>query len=347
MEKKTGVYICSGCDIDKAADTAELEKVATKEYKVPICRTHPFLCSQEGVQLLRDDQKNEGVNCFVIAACSKRHHQNDFNMGADSIVIRAPLREQVAWILEPRDEEGNVNEDTQMAAEDYIRMYTSSVRLTSLAEPYIQEAPSKDLVVIGGGVAGMTAALEAGKAGYKVNLIEKSEQLGGFALSYKSIIPTEQPFENLMPNNISELISEVEGQSNVTVHKSSTVASIAGEPGAFQVKLENADGSEFTAGSVVMASGSNPYDASKLTDLGIANDNVISSIEFEEMAKSGAITRKDGQPAKNIVFVQCAGSRDENHLPYCSSTCCMNSLKQAAYIRELDSDAKAYIVIGI
>jgi len=344
MEKKIGVYICSGCDIDKAIDTEGLEKVAKNEYKVPICKTHPFLCSQEGLQLIKDDQKNEGVNCFVIGACSKRHHQTDFDMGADTIVIRAPIREQVAWILEPRDAEGNVNEDTQMAGEDYIRMYTSTVRLTSVPEPYIQEKTDKSIAVIGGGVAGMTAAIEAAKAGYDVNLVEKSDQLGGFALSFKSIIPSEPPFENLMPNNISEMVAAAEGMSNITVHKSSTVASIAGEPGAFQVKLENAAGSEFAAGAVVMASGATPYDASKLTHLGIENDNVISSIEFEAMAKNGAIVRKDGQPAKSVVFVQCAGSRDENHLPYCSNTCCMNSLKQAAYVRELDSDAKAYIV---
>ncbi len=344
MEKKIGVYICSGCDIDKSIDPEGLEKVAKNEYKVPICKTHPFLCSQEGLQLIKDDQKNEGVNCFVIAACSKRHHQTDFDMGADTIVIRVPLREQVAWILEPRDAEGNVNEDTQMAGEDYVRMYTSTVRLTSVPEPYIQEKTDKSIAVIGGGVAGMTAAVQAAKAGYDVNLIEKSDQLGGFALSLKSIIPSEPPFENLMPNNISELVAEAEGMGNITVHKSSTVASIAGEPGAFQVKLENATGSEFAAGAVVMASGATPYDASKLTHLGIENDNVISSIEFEEMAKNGAIVRKDGQPAKSVVFVQCAGSRDENHLPYCSNTCCMTSLMQAAYVRELDSDAKAYIV---
>jgi quinone-modifying oxidoreductase subunit QmoB len=114
MEKKTGVYICSGCDIDKAVDTAGLEKVAANEYKVPVCKTHPFLCSQEGIQLLKDDQKNEDVNCFVIAACSSRYHQTDFDMGKDSIIVRVPIREQVAWILEQRDEEGKVNEDTQM-----------------------------------------------------------------------------------------------------------------------------------------------------------------------------------------------------------------------------------------
>mgnify|MGYP000070724846 CR=1 FL=1 len=344
MEKKIGVYICSGCDIDKAVETEGLEKVAANEYKVPVCKTHPFLCSQEGIQLLKDDQKNEGVNCFVIAACSSRYHQNDFDMGKESIIVRTPIREQVAWILEPRDAEGKVNEDTQMAAEDYIRMYTSRVRLTNIPEPYQQEETDKSLIVIGGGVAGMTASIEAAKAGYKINLIEKSNQLGGFALNDKSIIPTQMPFEDLMPNNVSELIAETEAIKNITVHKSSTVASIAGEPGAFQVKLENAAATEFKAGAVVMASGATPYDASKLTDLGIAFDNVVSSIEFEEMAKSGALKRADGQPVKSVAFIQCAGSRDEDHLPYCSSTCCMTSLKQAAYVRELDSEAKAYII---
>jgi quinone-modifying oxidoreductase subunit QmoB len=190
----------------------------------------------------------------------------------------------------------------------------------------------------------MTAAIEAAKAGYKVNLIENTDQLGGFALGYKNIIPTQSPFEDTTPNNVAELVAETEGMTNITIHKSSTVASIAGEPGAFQIKLENAAASEFKSGAVVMASGATPYDASKLTDLGIAFDNVVSSIEFEEMAKSGSLKKADGQPVKSVVFIQCAGSRDEDHLPYCSSTCCMTSLKQAAYVRELDSEAKAYII---
>ncbi|MBU2512938.1 hydrogenase iron-sulfur subunit [bacterium] len=343
MEKKIGVYICSGCDIDKAIDTEALEKIATNEMKAAVCKTHPFLCSQAGVQILKDDQNNEGVNTFVVAACSGRYHQDVFNFGKESIILRAGIREMVAWTLEPRDAEGKVNEDTQMAAEDYVRMYTARIKSHNVLKPYIQEETHKGILVVGGGVTGMTAALESAKAGYEVNLIEKTDKLGGYVLNYKNMLPANSPYDSLSPNYISEIVSEVEGNSKITVHKSSIVKSIAGEPGDFSVAIEGS-GAEFKAGGVVLAAGSVPYDKSKLTHLGSDLDNVVTSAEFEAMAKAGSITKKDGQPVKSVAFIQCAGSCDPNHLPYCSSTCCMTSLKQASYIRELDKDAAAYIV---
>ncbi len=162
MEKKIGVYICSGCDIDKAVDTAELEKVATREYKAPVCKTHPFLCSREGIQLMKEDQKNEGVNSFVVAACSPRYHESTFDMGAETIMVRVPLREQVAWVLEPRNAEGEVNEDTQMAGEDYMRMYVSKMKQHQLPVAYEQET-DKSLLVIKG-------RLEIGKSAFLKNI---------------------------------------------------------------------------------------------------------------------------------------------------------------------------------
>lgn len=342
MEKKLGVYICSGCEIDKAVDVEGLENVAKNEYKA-ICKSHPFLCSQEGVQLLKDGLNNEGVNNVVIAACSARYHQETFNLGKECIVTRVPIREQVAWTLGQRDEEGKVNEDTQMAGEDYIRMYCAKVKNIGLPEPYLQEETSKIIMVVGGGVAGMTAAVEAAKAGSEVCLVEKEDKLGGYALNYKKMLPPEPPYGGLVPNYVNELVSEVEASEKITVYTSSTVESIAGEPGAFQVKLTGG-GAEFTAGGIVLASGAVPYDASKLDKLGYGLDNVVTSAEFEKMAVEGAIKTKDGKPAKSVAFIQCAGSCDPEHLPYCSSTCCLTSLKQASYLRELDKDAKAYIV---
>lgn len=343
MEKKLGVYICSGCDIDKAIDIEELGKVATNEFGVPVCKSHSYLCGQEGVQLIKDDINNEGVNSIVIAACSDRYQSEKFSFGNDKLLCRAPIREYAAWTMAQRNEEGVVDEDTQMAAEDYVRMYITKVKEMNLTVPYEQET-NKDILVVGGGITGLNAALETAKAGYKVNLVEKEAQLGGFALKYKKRLPTEVPYTQLVDNDIAQLVSEVEGHENITVHKSVTVESIAGEPGNFDVKIAGGDAAEFKSGAVVMSTGSNPYDVSKLTELGAGQDNVISSTEFEEMAAKGEIKTKDGKAAKSVVFVQCAGSLDEKHLSYCSGTCCMRSLKQASYVRENDKDAKAYIL---
>jgi len=344
MESKIGVYVCSGCDIDQALDVDELVKVASKECKAPVAKTHPFLCSEEGVQMMKEDQKNEGVNRFMIAACSQRYHEATFDMGDDNIVVRAPIREYVAWTQNTKDEKGEVDEDTQLAGEEYLQMYYAKIKKHGIPEPFEQDT-SKNLLVIGGGVSGMTAAMEAANAGYSVNLVEKEDHLGGFCLDEYKLIPAQAPFRDPQMNSVSEAVSAVASNDLITVHASSFVVSISGQPGEFQVKL-NTDGEfkEFKSGAIIMATGSHPFDAEKLTELGIKYENVISSVEFEQMAKSGKIQRNDGKPALNIGFIQCAGSRTPEHLPYCSGTCCMDSLKQAAYIREQNSDAKAHII---
>ena len=344
MESKIGVYVCSGCDIDQALDVDELVKVAGKECKAPVAKTHPFLCSEEGVQMMKEDQKNEGVNRFMIAACSQRYHEATFDMGDDNIVVRAPIREYVAWTQNTKDEKGEVDEDTQLAGEEYLQMYYAKIKKHGIPEPFEQDT-FKNLLVIGGGVSGMTAAMEAANAGYSVNLVEKEDHLGGFCLDEYKLIPAQAPFRDPEMNSISEAVSAVASNDLITVHASSFVVSISGQPGEFQVKL-NTDGEikKFKSGAIILATGSHPYDAEKLSELGIQYENVISSAEFEQMAKSGNIQRKDGTPALNIGFIQCAGSRTPEHLPYCSGTCCMDSLKQAAYIREQNPDAKAHII---
>ncbi len=344
MESKIGVYVCSGCDIDQALDVDELVKVAGKECKAPVAKTHPFLCSEEGVQMMKEDQKNEGVNRFMIAACSQRYHEATFDMGDDNLVVRAPIREYVAWTQKTKDENGEFDEDTQLAGEEYLQMYYAKIKKHGIPEAFEQDT-SKNLLVIGGGVSGMTAAMEAANAGYSVNLVEKEDHLGGFCLDEYKLIPAQAPFRDPEMNSILEAVSAVASNDLITVHASSFVVSISGQPGEFQVKL-NTDGEikKFKSGAIILATGSHPYDAEKLSELGIQYENVISSSEFEQMAKSGNIQRKDGTPALNIGFIQCAGSRTPEHLPYCSGTCCMDSLKQAAYIREQNPDAKAHII---
>jgi quinone-modifying oxidoreductase subunit QmoB len=340
MDKKVGVYICKGCDIAKSVDVDKLTEIATGEMKAAVCKCHDVLCSQEAVETIRADISSEGLNRVVVAACSQRVFPELFDFGKDILTDRANLREQVAWCHTPNDE------DTQLLAEDQIRMGVTRMTTTEPPEALIEET-NKDIMVIGGGVTGMTAAKSAATAGYNVVLVEREDRLGGWATKYKKVFPKRPPYSGLEDSGYEKLIEDVEADQNITVHKSTTVARTAGQPGQFAVTLKNGGStSEITVGSIIQASGWRPYEAEKLTHLGYGSSpDVITNIQMEEMVSNGGIKRpSDGKPIDSIAFIQCAGSRDQDHLPYCSAVCCRVSLKQAMYVREQYPDAKVYIV---
>lgn len=339
METKIGVYICKGCDIGKAIDCEKLATVAT-ELKADLCKSHDILCSQEGVALIQGDIKNEGLNRVIVAACSQRVFPELFEFGKDVLVDRTPLREQVAWCHPAQDE------DTQMLAEDYIRMGVAKVKAVEPPEPLIEET-SKEILVVGGGMTGMTSAKAAADAGYKVTLVEKEAKLGGWATKFKKVFPKHPPYRDLEDSGCEALIGEVEAHENITVHLSTEIEKTVGQPGKFAVALRNGrQATELTVGSIVMATGWKPYEADQLTHLGYgASPDIITNIAMEEMVLNGGIKRpSDGKPIDSIAFIQCAGSRDQDHLPYCSAVCCRVSLKQAMYVREQYPDAKIYII---
>jgi quinone-modifying oxidoreductase subunit QmoA len=281
---------------------------------------------------------------------------------------------------------------------------------------------AKPILVIGGGIAGMTAAVEAAEVGCKVILVEKEAFLGGRVLRMHRYFPKMCP-----PACGYEInVRRIRQNPRIEVHTLATVTEITGEEGDFRARirirpryvtgeyaldssqakplaserpdefnlgmsttkalylphpfayprsfvidreaLSDADAAKLTeicpegsldlemeereikvsVGSVIVATGWKPYDATKLTNLGYGRfDNVVTNVMMERLAAvdgptGGEITRpSDGQPAKNVAFVQCAGSRDENHLPYCSAVCCMGSLKQVRYVREKYADSRA------
>ena len=139
---------------------------------------------------------------------------------------------------------------------------------------------------------------------------------------------------------------ELEENPNVTIYTSAKVKKISGAPGMFDAVID-AGGNEVKerVGAIVLASGAVPVQDEKLAYLGYGQyKNVVTHAQLEEMAKNGQIVRpSDGQPAKKIAFIQCAGSRDQERLPYCSHACCVETLKQAVYINELNPDAATYI----
>lgn len=338
MEKKIGVYICTDCEIGNSLNIDGLVKVAIKQ-KASVVKTHPSLCQKEGVEFIKKDMAQEGVNAVIIAACSPRVNYDVFNLGIP-LVERVNLREGVVWTHTPNDE------DTQMMAEDYIRMGILKMQKMEAPEPYKVEDLSKNVLVVGGGLAGITAANEAAKAGYDVFLVEKNESLGGWMAKLYKQVPTKPPYTDLEEPEINNLIKEIQQNPKVKIYTSALIEKLDGAPGIYDVTVKQNGGAEtFRAGAIVEAAGTVPYDATKITHLGFGKyPNVITNYMMEDMTLKGTIVRpSDGKPVKSVAFIQCAGQRDENHLPYCSATCCAESLKQAKYVRNQNPDSKAYI----
>ncbi|MEJ2068762.1 MAG: FAD-dependent oxidoreductase, partial [Deltaproteobacteria bacterium] len=202
MEKKLGVYICKGCGIGEALDIEKLQKKSPPKVKVQ--KIHPILCSPEGVDVIKQDIADEGVNTVVIAACSRRVLYDVFDFGP-AIVERVNLREGVVWSHKPDEEhmtgeEGGPQVDAliQAMAEDYLRMGIAEAEKILPAEPYQpEEAINKRIMVMGGGVTGLSAALDLAKAGYEAVVVERQEQIGGFAGRLRKQTPWEYPYENL------------------------------------------------------------------------------------------------------------------------------------------------------
>ncbi|MEW6647031.1 MAG: hydrogenase iron-sulfur subunit [Pseudomonadota bacterium] len=338
---KIGAYICQGCGIGDRLDTAQLASVAKREGKAAEAREHAFLCNAEGVKMIQDDIA-AGVTHVVIAACSRRAKTEAFSF--DGVAIsRANLREGVIWV---RPDTPEAAETTQEMADDYVRMACAEAKYMKMPSASGEQGLVRDILVVGGGISGMTAALEAAKTGYKVELVEKTGALGGVAAQMFKKYPDKAPYNVLADNTTGAMIDAVNANSSITVHLNTTVAKTDGAPGRFAVTLATESGAskDITVGAIIQATGFTQYDMSKLPELGGGKSpDVMDQLAFEKMVKAngGAIKKSDGSDAKNVVFVQCAGQRSdaEGHLPYCSGHCCMTSIKQARYVKEAGGDA--------
>ncbi|MBT6406908.1 MAG: FAD-dependent oxidoreductase [Rhodospirillaceae bacterium] len=339
-EDKIGVYLCSGCGIGDAVDMDAMSTIATDEMKASSCKSHEALCTEAGVKLIGDDIASGETTKPVIAACSQRVMTDKFAFDGVN-VIRANLREQAVWCHTANDE------DTQMLANDQVRMGISQAGNTGLPEAFMEGDFSDTILVVGAGYVGLTAAHEASKAGSTVILVERSDKLGGMTAKWSKVMPERPPYREPQDNPVPALIEAVEADSNITVMTDTLVTSTGGSPGKFEVELTRAGtASKEHIGGIVVATGWRPYDANKLGHLGYgASPDVVTNVELEDMLADGPLTRKsDGNAPKTVAFVQCAGSRDPAHLPYCSSVCCSASIKHAIQMVEADPEVMAYII---
>ncbi|HSN31867.1 MAG TPA: FAD-dependent oxidoreductase, partial [Ideonella sp.] len=345
---KTAAHICTGCGLGDRLDAQRLAKVAQREGKMALVREHPFLCSDDGVAAIRKDIDDEGVTHLLLAACSRRAKVEAFHFPGTA-VARANLREGVLWAVAEGAEHDEVRQEM---ADDYVRMGCAELKKLKVPAGNPEAALSRRLLVVGGGVAGMTAALEAAEAGYEVVLVERENTLGGWAGRLWKRTPSRSPYAEPQDTGVAALVERIAAQPRIAVHLSSTVAQTAGAPGRFVVGIAGPQGTarEETVGAIVQASGFTTYDIARLPEFGGGvQPHVVDAAAVEALARAaagGPIRRSDGTPVRNVVFIQCAGQRDPTgrHLPYCSGHCCATSIKQALYFRQADAGVNAMVL---
>ncbi len=338
--QKYGFFLCTGCGIDDAVEADKLLKVAKKDGKAAFTASHDKLCSDEGVAMIKKAIEDEGLEAVVLGACSQREMTKAFQFGDTFVDRTAALREFVAWGCG-----GDDDEDKQMMAEDYVRMGCMRASKAGKSEPVTSDV-TRSILVVGGGVAGMSAARQAAAAGYQVVLVEKSDTLGGMMKDWYKRFPRGGDWSTTEDNDVCHLIEAVTNNDAIDVKTSTEIESISGAPGSYEAKLQGAGAGTHSIGAIVLAVGGTPYDASKLESLGFGKSpNVITNVQLEHMAREGKIVRpSDGKPVESVAFIQCAGSRDEQHLGYCSNVCCPTTIKQAGYMREANPKVRSYVL---
>ncbi len=346
-DNKFAAYLCAGCGLGEVLDFGTLEKVAKREGKMALIRRHDMLCSAEGVQTIRDDIQNEGVTHVMIGACSRRAKTEAFHF-PDVAMARANLREGVLWIVA---EGADHDEVRQEMADDYIRMGCAELKKMAVPAGNPNRASNKRILVVGGGMSGLTAAIEAADTGYEVLIVEKESALGGWAAKLHKRVPHQQPYAEPQDTGVAELVARIMAHPLISVHLGATLAETAGAPGRFAVRIAQEHGTvtEETVGAIIQASGFSSYDMAKLPELGGGLSGVVDQAGLEALARQangGAIQRADGAAVNSVVFVQCAGQRDESgkHLPYCSGHCCATSVKQAMYFKDANPDVETVVL---
>jgi quinone-modifying oxidoreductase subunit QmoB len=338
--ERVGVFVCTGCDIGAGLKTDGFEGLVKGAGAVHFA-SHPCLCAPEGVSQIRAAVDAGTVDGVVVAACSGRHKQQEFRFDPSAVQVeRVSLREQVVWTHPAGDE------NTQELAEDLLRMGIIRAKKMTPAKR-ASEGIDQTVLVVGGGLAGLQAAQAAASMGNPVVLVEKAAALGGYLAGVREVAPEAPPYDKLHANPVPELVKALSEDKTVRVLTGTKILTIAGQPGQFEVEVEGPGGKgQFKAGAIVQATGARPYDATKLSHLGYgASRDVITSADLEAMLAKGELKRpSDGKRPERVVFVQCAGSRDDKHLKYCSSECCGTTLRQVLAITKSCPDVESAVI---
>ncbi len=332
-EPRIGVFVCHcGSNISDIVDVVELEQYASGLPGVVHVERNLFSCSQETQEILISSIREKGLNRVVIAACTPRTHEPLFRETLKSaglneyLVEMANIRNQDSWVHDSRF--------ATLKAKDLVRMAVAKVIHAAALQPVAVPIIQKGLVV-GGGIAGMTAALNLANQGFEVDLVEKSDRLGGNALNLKHTFSGVH-----IPMQVAKLIDRVNMHEKINLHTETEVSKAEGFVGNFKTTLKSPGRKAKTVehGIGIMATGAHIF---RPTEYGYKQIRcVVTAIEFEKLHE---LKEKHVKRGKSFVFIQCVGSREKGRM-YCSKVCCTHSVQSAIELKREDPTRNVYIL---
>jgi len=339
MSDKIGIYVCecgpniaSKVDIDKILEEiSNLEDFKDAEL---IVKNHKLLCSVDGKKYLENEINENNLTHLVCAACSPRDHDTTFINVCKKTELNpymyqiVNIREQCAWIIPDKEE----------ATEKAIRIIHAGMDRVLYQQPLEEKQldSNPDVLIIGGGIAGMEAALKLASKERMIYLIEKTNELGGKSTKLNQLLPRQ----GVSLNILHQKLSNIKSNKYIKVFTNTELASIVGFLGNFEIVIKDVKDPENTtellAGAVIVATGYELLDATTLDKYEISEeDEVYNALEIEEMiSKNGKIVMKNGKEPQKVAVIHCVG---RSEVGYCSQTCCSYLLKISKMLKEQSS----------
>jgi len=335
-ELRIGVFICHcGTNIASVVDVDAVTEYA-KGLPGVVYAEHPlYTCSQDSQERMRELIEEHNLNRVVTSACSPTTHEPLFMSTMQQAGLNkyyfdmANIRDQCSWV-HPNDPE--------LATEKSKRLTRMAVANATAGQPLDEmefEVDSR-LLIVGGGVAGMTAAVESAKQGFGVYLIERLPHLGGHL---RNLSRSEKGTEFSL--FLEELIGRITNDDRIKVFLNSEVIEQSGFVGSFESEVVMPSGATrlLKHGAVLIATGAEEY-RPEIYGLG-SDDAVMTQTDFGKLLEGD---EKEGWKHLRVVMVQCAGSRCEDNLAYCSRICCNQAVRNSLRIKALYPDARVDVL---
>jgi len=333
-DPRIGVFVCNcGINIGGIVDVPAVAEYAAALPNVVFTDQNLFTCSQDTQELIKEKIVEQKLNRVVVASCSPKTHEQMFMETLEACGINkylfemANIRNQDSWI------HSNDPEAATAKAKDLVRMSVARAgQLRTLKEKIVPI--NKQGLVIGGGVAGMNAALNIAQQGFDVVLVEKEAQLGGYSRKLHHTIEGED-----VQAYLEKLIAEVTANEKIKVLKEARIVGFEGFKGNFATDIEVGPAKEKQTvehGIIIVATGAKEYTPKEF--LYEDNDRVVTQVEL-----SDRLEEKGAADIDSVVMIQCVGSRNEEHVE-CSRICCQNAVKNALHMKRLNPDAQVFVL---